>query len=87
MVDKIFEVRVVRDDGYSIALQWADYSKDTGDSAEVGYRFVWFNPDGTQQVNRGQTRLPSIELIEVLLAKARMNGWAQNRAHDAGRFS
>jgi hypothetical protein len=62
------------EDGWTLSFQWCLYVFDTGTS-KSGYRFIWYRPDGTLQPARGQARLPSMSLIEELLAKAKIEGW------------
>ncbi len=59
---------------WNLCFQWCMYVYDNGKS-EHGYRFIWRRPDGSLQPARGQARLPSIEVIEKLIDKARSRNW------------
>jgi hypothetical protein len=53
---------------------------------EYGYRFIWKRPpsEGSSlQAARGQARIPSVRVLEQLVAQARAGGWAD---YDADNF-
>lgn len=62
---------------WTLWFQWCRYLYDNGDM-EHGYRFIWRRPQddgGSLQAARGQARIPSIAVIEQLIAKAKNDGW------------
>jgi hypothetical protein len=62
---------------WRLALQWGLYVYENGTS-DYGYRFIWRRPDGSLQPARGQARLPSVHVIEELIARARAEGWGEH---------
>jgi hypothetical protein len=59
-------------------FQWCRYVYDGDEKSECGYRFIWRRPDtngGGLQAARGQARIPSLTVIDQLIAKARMENW------------
>jgi len=50
-----------------IGLQWIE------ECGRQSYRFVWKNTDG--KFRRGAPRIPAIEVIFILFAKASKEGW------------
>lgn len=61
-------------DGWNLCFQYCTYNYDDG-SKEDGYRFIWKRPNGHLQAARGQARIPSIKIMEALMAAAQANGW------------
>lgn len=64
---------------YSLNLQWCRYNYDDG-SSQTGYRWIWAKPvnaKGNRDLmpTRGQTRIPTLDEMRVLMAKATANGW------------
>ena len=58
-------------------FQWCRYLYDNG-GMEHGYRFIWRWPKikgGALQAARGQARIPSIDVLARLVAKAKSEGW------------
>jgi len=58
-------------------FQWCRYLYDDGNN-QHGYRFIWRRPQaegGSLQAARGQARIPSISLLEQLVARAKEQGW------------
>lgn len=71
-------------DDWTLWFQWCRYLYDGGDM-EYGYRFIWKRPlseGGSLQAARGQARIPSVEILEVLANKARASGWGDYNADD-----
>lgn len=65
-------------------FQWCRYLYDDG-GMEYGYRFIWRRPKnegGSLQAARGQARIPSIDTLERLVAKAKSEGWGNYAADD-----
>jgi len=74
------------DDNWILNFQWCRYLYDDGEM-EYGYRFIWRRPEksgGGLQAARGQARIPSIPILEELVAKAKAEGWGN---HDADDFA
>lgn len=64
---------------WTIWFQWCRYIYDDNQDPEYGYRFIWRRPDGDGgglQAARGQARIPSVAILEKLVAKAKKAGWA-----------
>ena len=62
---------------FTLWFQWCRYLYDD-EKEEYGYRFIWRRPKddgGGLQAARGQARIPSLAVIERLIAKARKAGW------------
>ena len=57
-----------------VSFSWCRYLYDDG-SIEHGYRFIWVTPEGRLQPARGQARLPSLKIVQELMAKAKAQGW------------
>ncbi|WP_274307188.1 hypothetical protein [Solibacillus daqui] len=57
-----------------LCLQWCKYNYDDG-THSFGYRFIWRRDDGNLQAARGQARIPSLAHVELLMAKAKIEGW------------
>ncbi|EGT3709105.1 TPA: hypothetical protein KOQ25_003676 [Clostridioides difficile] len=64
-------------DGWKLCLQFGRYIYDDG-VLEEGFRFIWRRPDGTLQAARGQARIPSFEIMNELMNKAKEDGWGEN---------
>lgn len=64
-------------DTWTLWFQWCRYLYDNGDM-EQGYRFIWKRPQSqgsSLQAARGQARIPSVRILEKLVAKAKAAGW------------
>lgn len=72
------EVSTDMGEGWKLCFQWCRYIYDNG-ALEQGYRFIWRRPNGSLQAARGQARLPSIKVIQCLIAEAETNGWGKNQ--------
>ncbi len=62
---------------WTLWFQWCRYFYDDGDM-QHGYRFIWKRPQadgGSLQAARGQARIPSVDQLEKLVAKAKASGW------------
>lgn len=62
---------------WTLWFQWCRYLYDDG-RMEYGYRFIWRWPKadgGSLQAARGQARIPSVDILEKLVAKAKSEGW------------
>ena len=62
---------------WTLWFQWCRYFYDNGEM-EYGYRFIWRRPKsegGSLQAARGQARIPSMEILDGLVAKAKQEGW------------
>ncbi len=78
-VQVIHEVRqATEDDVPTLCLQWCQYVYEDGWS-EHGYRFIWRRENGNLQPARGQARIPSIKVIEELVAQAKRDGWGDKK--------
>ena len=69
---------------WTLWFQWCRYFYDDG-TMEYGYRFIWKRPQsegGSLQAARGQARIPSIRVLEQLVAQARTGGWGDYDADD-----
>lgn len=58
-------------------FQWCRYLFDDG-QMQHGYRFIWRRPSaegGAAQADRGQARIPSIDVVEQLVRQAKIEGW------------
>lgn len=69
-------------DGWQLAFQWCRYVNQDDGSLDHGYRFIWVR-HGKLQPARGQARLPSLNLIRELIAKAEAEGWGD---HDGNQI-
>ncbi len=70
---------------WTLWFQWCRYLYDDG-GMQHGYRFIWRWPKkdgGALQAARGQARIPSIKVLEELVAKARAEGWGE---HDGDKI-
>ena len=73
---------------WTLWFQWCRYFYDNG-TMEFGYRFIWKRPQtegGSLQAARGQARIPSIAVLEGLVARARAAGWGDYNADDFARM-
>jgi hypothetical protein len=61
--------------GWQLCLQRVRYQYDMGDDPEEGFRFIWRREDGSLQAARGQARIPSLAYAELLIHRAREEGW------------
>ncbi len=68
-------------DKWNLCFQWGQYLYDDR-PPEYGFRFIWRRDNGTLQAARGQARIPSIELLESLVQKAKDEGWGKNTDED-----
>jgi hypothetical protein len=62
---------------WTLWFQWVCYINDDG-TKQYGYRFIWRYPmveGGGLQPARGQARIPSMQWLQVLVAKAKAEGW------------
>lgn len=62
---------------WTLWFQWCRYIYDNGE-IQHGYRFIWRRPrdeGGSLQAARGQARIPSVRILEELVAKAKKEGW------------
>jgi hypothetical protein len=69
---------------WTLWFQWCRYLYDDG-TMEYGYRFIWKRPQaegGSLQAARGQARIPSVTMLEQLVAQARAGGWGGYNADD-----
>jgi hypothetical protein len=68
-------------DGWALCFQWCRYFFDEGEML-YGYRFIQRRPNGGVHAVRGQTRIPSLKMIEGLTAVARSEGWGDYDAKE-----
>ena len=71
---------------WTLWFQWCRYIYDDERDPEYGYRFIWRRPDGDGgglQAARGQARIPSVAVLQRLVARAVEAGWG---AYDGDRF-
>ncbi|HEX3681170.1 MAG TPA: hypothetical protein VHU83_01415 [Bryobacteraceae bacterium] len=69
---------------WTLWFQWCRYFYDDG-GLEYGYRFIWKRPQsegGSLQAARGQARIPSVAVLERLVAQATAGGWGNYNADD-----
>lgn len=67
-------------DEWRLWFQWCRYLYDDG-QIQHGYRFIWRRPSsegGSLQAARGQARIPSIDVLEQLVAQAKNEGWGKH---------
>jgi len=72
-------------DKWTLWFQWCRYFLDDG-TMQQGYRFIWKRPQnegGSLQAARGQARIPSVAVLEQLVAKAKKSGWGD---YDGGWY-
>ncbi|HHW31422.1 MAG TPA: hypothetical protein GXX20_07095 [Clostridiaceae bacterium] len=62
---------------WTLCFQYCRYEYEDG-TEENGYRFIWQRPDGTLQAARGQSRIPSIADILLLVSEAIKGGWGNH---------
>lgn len=65
---------------WTLWFQWCRYLHDNGE-VEYGYRCIWRRPEsegGSLQAARGQARIPSIAILERLIAQAKQEGWGHH---------
>ena len=68
---------------WTLWFQWCRYLYDDG-AMQHGYRFIWKRPQsegGSLQAARGQ-RIPSVTMLEKLVAQARAEGWGDYDGDD-----
>jgi len=75
-VQVLEEVATGMGEGWKLCFQWCRYVYDNG-ALEQGYRFIWRRPDNSLQAARGQARLPSLKIVQDLIAQARAGGWGE----------
>jgi hypothetical protein len=63
------------DRGWELCLQWGIYPHANG-IIEQGYRFIWKDENGNLRPLRGQACIPSLEIIQTLMDKAKQEGWS-----------
>ena len=68
------EVRVVFDGGWKICLQYGVFDDDTH---HPGYRFIWRDADDVTMPYKGQSKLPSLSVVKILIEKADREGWGK----------
>jgi hypothetical protein len=61
-------------DGWVLYLQWCRYIYNDG-KRELGYRFIWCDPDGHLHPTRGQACISSLKIVKKLVDKAKQEGW------------
>ena len=62
--------------GSALSFQWCRYVYDDGNS-ELGYRFIWRDPNGSLLPSRGQARIPSLAVLKQLVVQAENEGWGK----------
>lgn len=70
---------------WTLWFQWCRYVYDNDEEQQYGYRFIWRRPNddgGGLQAARGQARIPSVAIIEKLVAKAKKAGWGHYDGDD-----
>ena len=84
VIEEVFEARP---DGWTLCFQWCRYEY-ADRTKENGFRFIWRWPQtGNLQAARGQARIPSIAVLQRLVAAADEAGWGGKVAIDAADFS
>jgi len=73
-VQVLDEVLHDEESGRSLCFQRCRYVFDNG-TIEEGFRFIWRHADGRLQGARGQARIPSLRIAQVLLDQAVAAGW------------
>ena len=59
---------------WNLCFQWCQYVYDDATN-EPGYQSIWRRPDGSLQPARGQPRIPSVAVLEGLVAAPEREGW------------
>jgi hypothetical protein len=77
---------------WTLWFQWCRYLYDNPPETPVGtpnmqygYRFIWKRPQaegGSLQAARGQARIPSVAVLQQLVAQAKAAGWGDYNADD-----
>lgn len=66
--------------GHKLCFQWCRYVN--GDSTlDYGYRFIWKDPKGNLMAHRGQARIPSLTVMNLLTQEAIDQGWGNYDGH------
>ena len=73
-VEIIHEVRESGPD-WNLCFQWCRYRYDDGSPDEMGYRFIWRDPDGNLRPQRGQAVIHSAAQMFRLINLAIQDGW------------
>ena len=74
-IDIVREVKERSTDGWNLCFQWCCYHYDNGNPDEMGYRFIWRDPDARLHPQRGQALIPSARHLFRLINKAIQQGW------------
>ena len=73
-VEIIHEVRE-REPDWNLCFQWCRYRYVDGSPDEMGYRFIWRDPDGNLRPQRGQAVIHSAGQMFHLINLAIEDGW------------
>jgi len=73
-IEIIHEVRESRP-GWKLCFQWCIYHYDDGSPNEMGYRFIWRDPDDNLRPQRGQAIIHSAAQMSHLINLAIQDGW------------
>ena len=73
-VEIIHEVRE-NNRGWNLCFQWCRYNYDDGSPAQMGYRFIWRDPENNLRPQRGQARIPNAARMFNLIHLAVRDGW------------
>jgi len=73
-VEIIHEVRE-REPDWNLCFQWCRYRYDDGRPDEMGYRFIWRDPDDKLHPQRGQAVIHSAAQMFRLITEAILEGW------------
>lgn len=73
-VEIIHEVREGGPD-WNLSFQWCRYHYDDASPDEMGYRFIWRDPDGNLRSQRGQACIQSAAQMFRLISLAIQDGW------------
>ena len=66
------ETCILFDSGWKICLQYGAFDDYM---TQPGYGFIWKAPDDVTQAYRGQSKIPSISVVRLLIENADREGW------------
>lgn len=61
--------------GWNLCFQWCRYRYDDGSPDEMGYRFIWRDPEDRLHPQRGQALIQSAAQMFHLIELAMQDGW------------
>jgi len=60
---------------WNLCFQWCRYRYDDGSPDEMGYRFIWRDPDNNLRPQRGQAVIHNAAQMFRLINQAIQEGW------------